>query len=75
MQYIYEQVAEWAKRRPNGITRSETALKLGVGKGAALDHLERAVAHGLLVKTFTFTSGSYRGWVYLHPDYVEKALL
>jgi hypothetical protein len=74
MQYIYEQVAEWARRRPNGITRRETAIKLGVGKGAAIDHLERAVAHGLLIKTYTFTAGSYRGWVYQHPDNVVRGL-
>lgn len=73
--FVYEQIAEWARSKPNGVTRSETAQKLGVGKGAAKDHLERAVSHNLLIKVYTFTSGSYRGWVYMHPERAQEAKL
>jgi len=53
--------------RPMFLTRAEVAAKRGITKGTAQVHLDKAVQRGLLQRVYTFTSGHYRGWVYLSP--------
>lgn len=68
---IYVQIAESVCKVGQGMTRAEVATKFNITKGTALVHLEKAVQRGLLQKIYTFTSGHYRGWVYLAPGALD----
>jgi len=61
---VWAQVAERAGGSPNGVTRMDIARQFGIDKTTAQSHLERAVKKGALVKTYTWTDRSHRGWVY-----------
>lgn len=69
---IWEQIASDVARVGQGMTRAEVAAKFGISKGTALVHLEKAVQRGALQKIYTFTSGHYRGWVYLSPGAIDS---
>lgn len=62
--FVWEQVALFVADRPNGVTRKQVAEAFGISKSTALHHLEKAVARGRAVKTYTWAQHASRGWVY-----------
>lgn len=68
---VWENIADEVGRVGQGMTRAEVAVKFNITKGTAKVHLEKAVERGALQKIYTFTSGHYRGWVYLSPGSID----
>lgn len=73
-QFVFQTVAEWVSRSGQGASRSDVAKNFRFSLSTARYHLDKCVTRGLLVRAYTWTSGSSRGWVYYSPNLTPQGL-
>jgi predicted ArsR family transcriptional regulator len=66
-QFVYETIRDWIEQCPDGAARRDVCEAFGITRNTAIYHLEKLVKRGELVKTYTWTTGHARGWVYYSP--------